>query len=180
MSKNRDHNLLMRWLGDVSKAALPFESRWTRAALRRVDPDLAGRLDEQRGLFDKACVTGEGDDIEAHGSAMCRGWAAAVRAMEAAGEPDDAYQIGRDPQTGFTVAIGQQKAAADRVVELHGQPVAWFSPDEIAALMAGIEAMKRVTAIKRVWPGAEVIDFYPGEPAKAEFDEDGLTAEDAA
>ena len=178
--KSRDigHKALMHWMSEVAKAALPFESRWTRAALRRVDPDLAGRLDDQRGLFDKACVTGEGDDIEAHGAAMCRGWAAAARAMEAAGEPDDAYQIGRDPKTGFTVAIGAQKAAANRVVELHGQPVAWFSPDEIAALMGGLEAMKRVTAIKRVWPGADVIDFYPGEPAKDESEVDA--DEDAA
>lgn len=184
MSKTRDHNLLMRWLGEVSKAALPFESRWTKAALKRVDPDLAQRLHEQRGLFDKACVVGEGEDIEAHGAAMCRGWAAAVRVMEGAGEPDDAYQIGRCPRTGFVVAVGAQKAAAARVVDLQGQRAVWVSPDEIASLLAGLEGFKMLVVAKQLWPGAELIDVRPDEPAQNDWREDEPTtpekSEDAA
>jgi hypothetical protein len=31
---------LRHWIGAVSEAAIPFESRWTWAALKRVDPDI--------------------------------------------------------------------------------------------------------------------------------------------
>jgi hypothetical protein len=69
-------------------------------------------------------------------------------------------------RTGFRVAIGEQKAAAERVAELHGQAVVWITPDEVAAIIANIEAFKPIAAIKRIFPGAEILDLHPGEPAK--------------
>jgi hypothetical protein len=157
---------ISKWLGQVSDAALPFERRWTWLALRRVNPDIAKRLHEQRGLFDQACVTGTVDEVEEQGAALCRGYAAAVRALEASGEADDAYLIGQDSATGLKVAIGQQKAALDRVREVHGERVVWVSPDEVAKLMASVEQFKFVGAVKRLFPGAEVIDRYPDQPAQ--------------
>lgn len=148
------------WLAEVSSAALPFESRWTWLSLRRVDDDLGRRLFEQRGLFDQACIAGTSQEVEAHGSAMCRGYAAAVRALEQAGAEDDAYMLGSDPTTGLKVAVGSQKAALNRVREIHGQDVVWITPDEVAALMASIEAFKFVGAVKQFFPGAEVIKRY--------------------
>lgn len=153
-------SVVTHWLAEVSAAALPFESRWTWLALRRVDDDLGRRLFEQRGLFDQACVTGTAKEVETHGAAMCRGYAAAVRALEQAGAEDDAYQIGSDPVSGLKVAVGAQKAALARVREVHGQDVVWITPDEVAVLMASVEGFKSLGAIKRRFPGAEVIKRY--------------------
>lgn len=159
-------SLVRHWLTEVSAAALPFESRWTMLALKRVDPDLARRLFEQRGLFDQACVTGSVEEVETHGAAMCRGWGAAVRTLSSSQEPDDAYMLGSDPATGLKVAIGHQRAAMDRVREVHGERVVWITPDEVAKLMASVEQFKFVGAVKQLFPGAEIIDRYPEEAAK--------------
>ena len=67
------------------------------------------------------------------------------------------------PTTGFKVAIGIQKASQARVVELHGQDVVWICPDEVATLMASSEAFMTVAAIKRKFPGAEVVERYASE-----------------
>ena len=138
------------------------------AALRRVDPTLAARLLEQVALFDKATITGSDDDVAKHGAATVRGWGACVRAMEAAGTEDAAYVLGWDAATGFRVAIGDQRAAAGRVAEIHGQSVVWISPDEVAAVLASVESFKAIAAIKRFFPGAEMIDRQPDDPAKAD------------
>jgi hypothetical protein len=160
------------WLGEVSKAAVLFERRWTRGLLKRIDADLERRLAAQIADFDRACVTADHPEVERQGAATCRGYAACVRAMEAAQEADDAYLIGFDAATGHRIAIGTQRAAADRVAEVHGQKVVWYSADEIAALLARMEGLKRLSVIKSLWPGSEIVDLYPDEPAKADFQED--------
>jgi hypothetical protein len=152
----------------VSAAAELFERRWTYAALRRTDPDLASRLHDQGNLFADVCVTGAGPEITEQGEALVRGFAAAVRAMESAAEPDDAYMLGSDLVTGLKVAIGQQKAAVARVREIHGEKVLWVSPDEVARMLAGIESFKFVGAVKKLFPGAEIIDRYEEEGAHGE------------
>jgi hypothetical protein len=158
-----------RWHREAIEAAALFERRWTMRALRRVDPDIAQRIIEQRGLFDRALVVGDVTEVETHGAAMCRGWKAAIQVMEAAGEVDDAYQIGEDPKTGTRVAIGQNMAGVDRVVDLHGDRVVWLTPDECAALFASVEGFKGISAVKRRFPGAEIVDIrYRDEPAKAD------------
>jgi hypothetical protein len=95
-----------------------------------------------------------------HGAATARGWAAAVRAMEAAGAPDDAYQLGTDPQTGTKVAIGEHKGIIERVQELHGQDVICVTPDEVAAMIGTVEAIGTIGAIKKLFPGAEIVRRY--------------------
>ena len=144
----------------VSDAAAPFESRWTLRALQRLDPELHDRLVDQQQLYHEALVTGDSSDIEEQSAAMCRGWAAVARAMAAASVPDDAYLLGF--HGGVRVAIGEQKHAIARVRELHGAPVIWITPDEVAALVAGLEAFK---GAKCLWPDAEIIRLYPKEPA---------------
>lgn len=148
------------WVGEVGKAALPFESRWTGLALRRVDAGLAQRLHEQRRLFDEACLLGTASEIEDQGAAMCRGYQAAERRMVDAGAEDDAYMLGSDPQTGLKIAVGVQAAALERVRSIHGQDVVWITPDEVACLMASVEAFKFVGAVKQFFPGAEVVRRY--------------------
>lgn len=148
------------WCSAVSQAALPFESRWTFLALRRIDSGLALRLHEQRGLFDQATFSGSADEIEEQGSAMCRGYAAAVRTLLSADEPDDAYQLGCDPVSGLKIAVGSQKAAVERVRAVHGQDVIWITPDEVAVMVASVEAFKIVGAVKHLFPGAEIIRRY--------------------
>lgn len=156
----RGEAAVRHWLGQVSAAAALFESRWTQLALRRVSPSVAQALFEQRGLFDEATFSGSSDEIETHGAAMCRGYAAAVRALEQASEPDDAYQLGQDPVSGLKVAVGTQRAAVDRVRTIHGADVIWITPDEVAAMLASVEAFKFVGAVKQLFPGAEVVRRY--------------------
>lgn len=147
----------------VSEAAQSLEERWTYAALRRVDQDIAQRLHEQRNLFAAACVTGGAREIVAHGEALCRGYAAAVRALETSGEADDAYVIGVDLVTGLKVAIGQQRAALNRIRQVHGDKVIWVTPDEVARMLAGMESFKVIGAVKKLFPGAELLDRYEEE-----------------
>jgi hypothetical protein len=101
-------------------------------------------------------VTGSAEEIEGHGAAMCRGYRKAVQVLERAGTLDDAYLLGQDPRSGFRVAIGEQKAAAGRVREL--ATVVWITPDEVATILANLEAFRPITAIKRLFPGAEILD----------------------
>jgi hypothetical protein len=106
-------------------------------------------------------------DVELHGAATCRGYKKAFQMLEGAAEPDDAYQLGQDPRTGFRVAIGHQKAVAARVRELHGEDVAWIMPDEVAAIVSSA-AFEPVAAIKRLFLGAEIHDIRPRDPAKSD------------
>ena len=114
-------------------------------------------------MFDGACIDGTADDIALHGAATCRGYAAAVRAMEAAGAPDDAYQLGTDPVTGTKVAIGAHKGIIDRVSDLHGQDVICITPDEVAVMVGSVEAVKGIGEIKKLFPGAEIVRRYEHE-----------------
>lgn len=150
-----------------SEAAAWYESRWTLRALLRTDHNLHELIQEQLSLFHEACLLGEDAEIVEQGEAMCRGWMAAVRRMEQSGEPDDAYLLGQ--HGGTVVAIGAQRAASARVRELHGDRVVWLTPDEVAAMFAGIQDVGKVKAL---WPDAEIvevrnklIDRYADEPA---------------
>ena len=161
--------VVRRQLADTAAAASAFEARWTVQALRRVSPDIHRRLlgkDEQRDIFDRAVFDGDPDEIELQGAALCRGWRAAVKAMEAAAEPDDAYFVGMDPRTGCKVAVGPSRGSVERVQEIDGSSVTFLTPDEVATLYAATEGFKAIDAIKQRFPGAEIIDRRPSEPAK--------------
>ena len=147
----------------VSESAKLLETRWTYAALKRRNPDVACRLHDQRNLFVEACVTGIARQITDHGEALCRGYEVAARVLEESGEPDDAYVLGTDLVTGLKIAIGQQKAALERIRQIHGEDVVWLTPDEVARMLAGIESFKFVGAVKKFFPGAEIIDRYESE-----------------
>ena len=149
----------------ITGAAEAFERRWTLAALWRVDPDLARRLEEQRALWLEASSVGDEEDIEVQGAALVRGFRAAVARMEERGAADDAYLVGRCPKTGLVVAVGHQKAAAERVREVHGPDAIWISPDEVAELLAGLPGLKALFATKRAWPGSEVVAVRKGGEA---------------
>jgi hypothetical protein len=147
----------------VSETAQLLEARWTYAALRRVSSDIATRLHQQRQLFVEACVRGSARDIVTQGEALIRGYQAATAALERAGEEDDAYVIGVDLVTGLKVAIGQQRAALNRIREVHGDKVIWVTPDEVARMLAGMESFKVIGAVKKLFPGAEVLDRFEEE-----------------
>jgi hypothetical protein len=152
-----------QWMLDVSNSALAFESRWTRLALRRHNPQLAEDLHVQERLFSQSLFSGNPVFIAEHGAAMIRGYNEVTKAMEVSGEEDDAYMLGADPQSGMRVAIGQQKACAQRVRRLYGQDVIWITPDEVAVLMASVEQFKVIGAVKRFFPGAEIVRRYEEE-----------------
>lgn len=150
--------LIAVMLDQVAAAAVPFESRWTMRALARVDVELHQAVEEQHQLFHEAIMGGESGQLREHGEAMCRGWAAAAARMDRAGEPDDAYFIGQDSRTGLRVAIGDQRAAATRVRDLHDERVVWLTPDEVAAMFAGLQG---VAQVKALWPDSEITEVRP-------------------
>ncbi|WP_439374790.1 hypothetical protein [Bradyrhizobium sp. DASA03120] len=149
-----EYDVCVEWQTRVSDAALPFEARWTEAALRRIDPVLHARFRKQRELFNSALESGTIDKVIELGAATVRAYVAVVAAMEATGAPDDAYQIGRGPN-GLTIAIGPKPCCA-RLQELYGNTVQWFSPDEIAAIIEMDARFKKLAEVKRAFPGAEM------------------------
>jgi hypothetical protein len=163
----RDVTALEKWMPLVSEAALLFERRWTMLALRRVNPELATLLFEQQQLFNQECVTGQPADIALHGESLCRGYAAVVRMMEAAGKngeavEDDAYMLGSDPVSGLKVALDSSRRRAGRVVEIHGAKTIWVTPDEVAAI-TGSAPFRAIAAAERSFPGIEGIKFRKPE-----------------
>lgn len=159
---------LRKWHDETAGAALAFESRWTWLSLRRHDPDLGERLFDQRQRFNRACVTGTAHDIEEEGAALCRGYAIAAAAMQAVNADDDAYIVGRCPETGTTIAISRNRAVVRRVRELFGDEVIWVTPDEIATLFSTRKQFMAVAAVKQQFPGAEVIERHATQvPGKA-------------
>jgi hypothetical protein len=149
----------------ITDAASAFEARWTMLALRRVDHELHEALREQQGLYYEATMHGAPGDVATQGRALVRGYAAAVNAMEQAGHHNDAYLVGR--HNGVVVVISDQKAVQSRLVDIasNGERAILMSPDEVALLMGSLEGL---SMIKQLFPGAEVIDRYPDEPAKGD------------
>jgi hypothetical protein len=150
-----EYPVCVEWQGKVSEAAQSFEGRWTEGALRRIDPALHARFQQQRELFNAALAHGSTEEVSKHGATMVRAYVAVFIAMQASGALDDAYQVGRDPKTGLTIAIGE-RSCCERVGELHGDAVQWFSPDEIATIIAMDARFKKIADVKRVFPGAEI------------------------
>ena len=62
----REQAATRRWQGAVAEAALPFEARWTLAALKRADADIYQRLQDQRSLFVIRPIEGRSRKAKAH------------------------------------------------------------------------------------------------------------------
>lgn len=149
---------LRTWGPRVAEAALGFEARWTVRALRRHNPELAATFEGVIERYRHAMVGGTPGEIEAEASLMCRAYAAVSTELVSAKVPNDAYQIGRDSKSGMTIAIGEAPTQAALVQELHGPGVAWFSPDEIATMIALNDKLNKIAQVKARFPGAEISD----------------------
>lgn len=159
-----DETAVEAMLARVADAAAAYQSRWTLRALRALDADLCAAVEEQRGLFHEACVCGELAEVQKHGEAMCRGWAAARAVAISAKIEEDAYIYGFCASTGMKVAISVEMGAASAVLRQDGVFV--LSSDEVASLFS---AMQFVSKVKSLWPGAEALaaaDRYLDEPAR--------------
>lgn len=141
-------------LAKASTAASLFEARWTLGALLREAPDLHEALEDQIGMFHESLVTGKDKEVVDHGEATCRGWQAAIIAMEKSGIADDAYHVGEFGDT--VVMIGRQKKAPEHLVEKYGEGLVWLNPREVAVMYMQIE---RVAEVKRLWPDAEIVEI---------------------
>ncbi len=149
----------------VAPAESAFTSRWRLSTLARLDPELAKRLEEQRMLYDHSLVAGTDADTKEQAGAMVRGWRAAVARMEAPLINDDAYFVGMDVTTHTCVVIGHAKQSVARAQmlakgDMAGRPCIFMTPDEIARLIGGFEALK---ATKALFPDAEVVELFPRE-----------------
>ena len=143
------------WGPRVAEAALAFEARWTRNALKFHNPQLAEQFEAQLERYRRSLVVGTAAEVDVGGARLCRAYAQIAAELQAAGVSDDAYQIGRDPKSGLTIALGP-KSCCGRVHELFGNAVQWFSPDEVATIIAMDERFRALANVKRVFPGAEI------------------------
>jgi hypothetical protein len=69
------------WTKRVNEDAEYFRRSCHWRRLRCQDKDLAYRLLDQETLFMQACIDGDIEDIEAHGSALCCGYMMASKAL---------------------------------------------------------------------------------------------------
>ena len=139
---------------EIARAASAYEVRWTWLALRRVNPDIAAKIDRQRKLYEAAKSGRSIHELRDQGEALVRGYRKAVEVMEASMEPEDNYLVGQCPRTGWRIVIGHNPAQAQLGGEAEG--CAWFTPDEVAALFAETDGAKALMSVKSAWPGATV------------------------
>jgi hypothetical protein len=144
---------------EVTKAASGFETRWTMLSLRRVNGALADALREQKELYHQATVSGTKRQQQEHAEALIRGYAAAISAMEAAGEADNTYSVGR--HDGTVVIVGATKMPMGMLADKPDpsvKRVIVITADEIAFLFDTLPAFQKIADIKHLFPGAEVVE----------------------
>jgi hypothetical protein len=89
---NRTIDLVMRkWAPLVTEAALGFERRWTRRAIKFVNPKLEKQFEAQIARFDTAMTSGTSTEIETEGARLCRAYGLVAAELAAANVVDDAY-----------------------------------------------------------------------------------------
>lgn len=168
MNMRKVDRIVKKMWEQVNEAKAKFEGRWMLLSLNRVDPILYQNLMEQICIFDEMSITGTAEDIEEHGEATLRGFIAATKAMEKKSTQDDSYMLGCCPTTGLKIAIGAAKGSVKRIQEVYGQDVVFFSPDELATIIAFRGDVERkgivfIEAVKQHWPGAEMVRRYQEE-----------------
>jgi hypothetical protein len=140
-------------LSDAAEAARQFEQRWTMATLKAADPDLHEAVRDQMELLREAEAIGIAENIRMHGEAMCRGWRAAVDAMQGSGVAEDAVLIGEFGE--IVVAIGRHQMAPQYLIERYGDRLAYLRPREVAAMYMHY---RQAQSVKAIWPDAEIIE----------------------
>jgi hypothetical protein len=145
------------WAPKVTEAALGFEARFTRRALRVHKPKLADVFEVVLADYEAAVNTGSATEIINAGTRLCRAYAVITAELQAAHAPEDAYMIGRDPDTGAEIIIASVPAAAERAREQGHRFAKWFSPDEIATIIGLDARAKKIADVKAFFPGAEII-----------------------
>lgn len=141
--------------------AARFEARWTMDALCRADPGLYEALTDQIGMFHDSLGRHPDQEIVEQGEAACRGWAAAIVAMEKSGIASDAVHIGEFGDV--VVAIGRQQSAPAHLIERYGERLAWLRPREVAAMYMHY---RHAQAVKAIWPDAEIIGIKDKDGAE--------------
>ena len=149
--------MLRTWAPRINEAALAFERRWTRTALRNYNTKLADAFEQALNNYASAADSGGSTEIDNAGKRLVRAYAVISAALQAANVPDDAYMIGTDAQSGTMIIIAATPAAGEFARQQH--PLAkWFSPDEVATLIAMDERAQKIAAVKASFPGAEIIN----------------------
>lgn len=148
--------MLRTWNPRVSEAALAFEARWSRSALRSYDARLADAFEEALNQYEKAVDYGSSTDIDVAGKRLVRAYGVISARLAAANVPDDAYMVGRDAKSGVEIVIAASPAAAKRAAESGHRFAKWFTPDEIATLIGLDMRAQKIADVKAVFPGAEM------------------------
>lgn len=154
------------WGPRVAEAAGAFESRWTVHALRVALPELAGQFEAQLERFRSSLAGGTAVEIDTEGARLCRAYTHIAAELAKAGTSNDAVMIGTDVRSGFRIAIGRSPLLAKRT-----DGAVWFSPDEIATMIALNDRLNKIAQVKAAFPGAEI-----GEVRSEEF---GLEQEES-
>lgn len=162
-------DLAMRtWAPKVNAAATGFEARWTRLAVRRLNPKWADALDGVLDDYARAMTIGTASEIAETGARLCRAYGAMAAELQAARAPDDAYMIGRDPASRLEIIIAATPAAAEYARKTASRFGKAFSPDEIATIIALDARAQKIAAVKAVFPGAEIVGMKGGDDEDAD------------
>jgi hypothetical protein len=149
--------MVRTWTPRVNEAALAFEARWTRSALRSYDAKLADAFELALAQYDSVVVSGSSTEIDDAGARLVRAYGVITARLGAARVPDDAYMIGEHPPTKTQIIIASSPAAAKHAQANGYQFAKWFSPDEIATIIGLDARAKKIADVKAFFPGAEMI-----------------------
>jgi hypothetical protein len=160
---NADTTVLAQAAIDLlDKIANTMERKWGIDRLPHlVDPALASRFHAQAYKLNQAIASGRPDAIKIQAEAMARAWSALDKAANANGAEPLAAHVWEAmlPTTGEVIAIVRTQEEASAIARERKGAV--WTLEEVAR---AIEAFgEQVRAVKRAFPGAEVMGARPSK-----------------
>ena len=156
MTKKLDVLAIKAVIDGVDHVAVEMENKWGVGRLRLlVDDDMRERFDRQSELFREAVTFNHAKAIRRHGHGMRRAWLAldkyATKSRFCRIEPIVWEVSGPDG----VIAVVRTNPEAHAIVR-EGRAVEVWTLDEVAHVIASHR--DTIGEVKRVFPGAEVID----------------------
>ena len=153
----------------VDHLAEEIENKWGVGRPRLlVDDDMRERFDRQAHLFNKAVTRRDVNAVRRHGEGMSKGWIALDKCASERGalplDPDVWEWSGPDG----VIAVVRTNPEAHAVLR-EGRAVEVWTLEEVGRVVSGFR--DTIGEIKRVFPGAEVVDARIRPTALDEYDE---------
>lgn len=166
LDPNADGRAVVRHMvARVDETAVEMERKWGRGTLPGLAGEmLASKFDAQMAKFHAAIEAGVSADVERHGEAMIRAWAAVEKeALSRGKKPREVVAFSAELQCGGKLFVVESQEDTAKVFE-RGAVV--MTVQEVADLLSRDELGRIVVGVKKVFD-AEVIkpppDFTTGD-----------------